>query len=185
MITKIIQLVALSMIILSCEENGKDNNSDTYSYEYVTASMIVTKYDTVIHEYTLQDSNYLDTSIFVTSEIKEGDHMVFEYHYIYSDEAQIADDEYSERILLEIPADQESFIYTDEELHELNTTFDYYCFCPLVGLVKADSGIISGKKIDENKWKIEINARFSEQDNNTEYSFEKWITVSEVFTFRQ
>ena len=181
MSNKILTVIVFSFIIFACEKNESTVKSDIYSYEYSAFSKIKTTFNTLTNEYTLQDSVYIDTTIYVYSEVLTGDNYVFKYKHTYPDDVQIADDEYSETILIEIPTNLDAFTYEGDELNNLNTAFEYDCYCPMLGLIKADSGTISGVRIDDSNWEIELNLRFTgEQGGNTNV-FQKRFSISETF----
>ncbi len=181
MSNKLLNVFVLSLIIYGCKKNESNINSDTYSYKYSASSKIETTFDTVINEYTSQDCIYIDTTIFANSEVIAGDNNVFKYFYSYADAPDIADDEYSESILIEIPVLEDTFYYDSDGLNGLNTAFEYSCYCSNLGLIKADSGTISGIKIDDNNWKIKLNARFTGKQDWTDELFQKRFSISEIF----
>lgn len=179
---KLFPLLLFALVLFACEKDESPLESDTYSYTYSTSSKIETTIDTLVYEYTLQDSAYIDTIISVSSGVVAGENYVFRYTYTYDDELEIVDDEYAESFFIEIPVSGDTFSYDSDELKGLNTAFNYYCFCPTLGLTQADSGRISGVKMDDSHWKIELDARFTgEQDGNNDL-FQKRFSFTKVFT---
>lgn len=60
---------------------------------------------------------------------KVGENLVFEYVFSAADDEAITDDEYSETIRFEIPANLQEFSYQNEELTETKVTLTKSCFC--------------------------------------------------------
>lgn len=178
---KILQVVIFSFVLIACGKNEPTVNSVNYSYEYSTLSKIKITIDTFINEYMIKDSVYIDTVIYANPEVIAGENYVFKYLYEKYNEPGWVDGEYYESILLEIPVSEDNFLYDSDGLKRLNTAFEYYCYCSVLGLIKADSGTISGIKIDDNNWKIELNARFSGEQDGNDNLFQKRFSISEIF----
>lgn len=144
---KLIGLLIFIGIHSSCSSD--DSNQDLYTYTYFDES-----------ELTLASS---DDSYMVYGSIESGENLVFEYIFEAHDEENIADDEYSETIRFEIDPTLEQFSYSDDELLNIKTVFTQYCYC-YFALTDSKNvnpiGTISGEKISENEWKININVTF-------------------------
>lgn len=95
---------------------------------------------------------------FATTEA--GQNLVFEYFFTAREEPNVADDEYSERIVFEIDASVESFSLSGDDLILANTFFDKYCFCELTGSIPISSGTITGEQLDADTWSIDIEVSF-------------------------
>lgn len=182
MIKKLFPWMLFVLVLSACEKDESNVKSDTYSYEYSTLSKIETTIDTFIHEYSWQDSAYIDTMIYASLGVVAGENYVFKYMYTYSDEVEVVDDEYAESFFIEIPVSGDTFSYEGDELEGLNSAFNYYCYCPTLGLTKADSGRISGTKIDDSHWKIELDVRFTGEQDGLDDLFQKRFSFTEVFT---
>lgn len=157
----ILLTTAIAFTIASCSNNddditkkeitivGNPNQTGTVNYSYYLNSKL---------EIVDQENSYIKWA-----NIKDGNNLVFEYHFIADDDEQIADDEYSETIRFEIDPTLDEFTYTDNSLENINTTLTKYCFC---WFQLSDSksakpkGTISGKKVSENEWEINLDIIF-------------------------
>ncbi len=93
----------------------------------------------------------------VSAVIDNGDKLVFEYQYQYKDNPNIADDEFSERLLFQIDPDLDEFILEGpEELSDALTYYNRFCFCIQEGSVAPSSGRITGRRISSSAWEIDI-----------------------------
>lgn len=82
-----------------------------------------------------------------------GDSVVLHRYYQAEDEEQVADDEYSEDLYVQIPADISSFDYDADALKSLKISFHPHCFCiPTLGQIIND-GSLKGEK-SGSKWKV-------------------------------
>lgn len=157
----ILLIITIALTITSCSNNddtinkkettivGNPNQTGTANYFYYVNSKL---------EIIDQENSYINWA-----NIKNGNNLVFEYHFIADDDEQIADDEYSETIRFEINPTLDEFTYTDNSLENINTTLTKYCFCwfQLSDSKSAKSkGTIHGKKVSENEWKINLDIIF-------------------------
>lgn len=103
--------------------------------------------------------------------IKDGDNLVFEYHFVFDDELMIADDEYSESIRFEVDAGLTDFSYNPSDLETLKVTLTRACFC----LFSKDAdykfisptGNITGKKLSETQWEVALDVLFYGDEKRT------------------
>ncbi|MDP5169830.1 MAG: hypothetical protein NWR72_06270 [Bacteroidia bacterium] len=104
-------------------------------------------------------------------EIINGDKLVFQYQYLKNEKANIADDEYTENIYFEIDPSVDAFSYSGkEELESINLIMQAICFCPVI-IATPQSGSISGKKINDNTWEIDLNVTFDWDGSVVESEF--------------
>ncbi|MFI5164903.1 MAG: hypothetical protein ACHQHP_06625 [Bacteroidia bacterium] len=96
--------------------------------------------------------------------IIDGKNLVFEYYMRADDYDDIADDEYMERVVFEVPAKATSFYYHDSTLR---AAFYRGCFCPDRGWHALGDGFIKGKKINATTWQVEIDAMTKATPNRT------------------
>lgn len=178
---KLFSVIIFSIVLFGCEKINLGRNPDTHSYKYSVLSKIEMTYDTVVQEFTLSDTTFVDTAVFVNSKVIAGDNYVFKYRYTYGDRPDYIDDEYTEFFLIEVPVNEDTFYYESEGLNDLNSAFSYLCYCPRLGLIKADSGTVSGVKIDENSWRLDINARFTGKQDGNPNLFQKTYAISKIF----
>ena len=123
------------------EENNRNNGSKTFTY---------------------YNNSKIDTA--AGSTINSGNFTVFEYNYVHPDNASIADDEISDKIIFQIPAGQTSFSLADDQI--TNAVFKRwrYCFCFFIGPYPNISGNISGVK-QNNSWLLSGTIKASSNEN--------------------
>lgn len=80
----------------------------------------------------------------------------FPVRIVKNDKPFIADDEFTQRILFEIPAGLDSFLISGESLQNSNAVYGNLCFCLNRGLFHIDNGCIKGEKINRS-WKVAMN----------------------------
>lgn len=85
--------------------------------------------------------------------LSEGDSVVLHRFYQAEDEEQIADDEYSEDLYVQIAADISSFDYDLEDLQSLKMSFYPHCFCPSPLGQVLTAGELKGEKKNDT-WKV-------------------------------
>jgi len=152
-------IVMLSIFLCSCNSDDDSITDEVIQHTYSTNSKIVTQ----------------DVNDITFADIEEGDNLVFKYRFTASQDNDIADDEYGERIIFEIDVNATEFSYSDDELESILTFFNQYCFCPNIGSIQILNGNISGTKIDSQNWNIDIDVTF-EMGNSMESK-----TISAVF----
>ncbi|RMG72183.1 MAG: hypothetical protein D6722_05845 [Bacteroidetes bacterium] len=132
------------LLVSACQEEGLDptrcrDGKCTYTFEKDAALI-------------LPDS-------IGTPRVESGDKLVFTYQYAANDRPNIADDEYTEFIYFEIPADVSSFDYADASLASIKTVLYSICFCPL-RVVRPEVGRIQGRESRDGSWEVEITLEF-------------------------
>ena len=85
--------------------------------------------------------------------IFSGDSVVFKRFYKKEDKEEIADDEYAEDFIFQIPSGISEFNYSGEQLIDLKLTFKQYCFCMPSEGITIESGTISGMRVGD-QWNI-------------------------------
>jgi hypothetical protein len=129
------------LFFLSCKKGTLNNcTDDTYAYEFFTASKI----DTLTNP----------GGIFY--DIKSGSNIVFQYTHVGPDCKNVADEEYTEFLVFQIPAALNSFQFENNKLADVLTLFKKLCFCP-TNASAVTSGSIKGTRISSSKWDIQIN----------------------------
>lgn len=99
-------------------------------------------------------------------DIHEGNFIVAKYQY-ERDCEYANDDEYAERLAFHIDKDLESFIFKDEEINSINFFYQEWGAWITHQKYALKSGIISGKKIESNRWDIQINIELAGLDSLT------------------
>lgn len=129
-------LLVFSLISLGCS----DNQTEFTTFKYFESSTIETQ----------NDPN------FFLATIENGNNLVFEYEYVLEADPDIADSGFSETILFEIDPTLNEFTYSNQELVDSNTYYRQLCFCPTDDSILITNGTISGRKLTERTWEIDI-----------------------------
>lgn len=79
-------------------------------------------------------------------DIAAGNKVVLQYFFKAKDYIHVADDEYSEYLRFEIPANAKSFKFTNQQMQDANVIFNRGCFCPETGNYRITKGTIKGKR---------------------------------------
>jgi hypothetical protein len=141
--------LCLIFLFLSCKKNNlSDCTDDTYAYEILTASKI----DTI----ATQGGFYY--------QVNSGNDLVFRYTHTGPDCKNIADEEYTEHLVFQVPGGATSFEYRNDQLKNASCYFNRLCYCPL-NTIAVSSGIIKGTKISATKWDVEINIDLTGSSN--------------------
>ena len=157
---KILFTLLIITTIIACSDNDATQNE--YNYTFTDqSSLTITS---------------LEDSYMKYGSVESGENLVFEYNYIFDDNEQIADDEYSETIRFELNPELDNFNYTNEELLDINLVLSKYCYCyfPLDETKNITPiGTISGEKTSENTWLIKFDLTFYGDETRTiEETFE-------------
>lgn len=72
----------------------------------------------------------------------------------------IADDEFTNILLLEIDPDMDEFSFNSSNLDKAKLYFKRVCFCIDVTFLAPESGCIQGKKQADGSWNVEANLGF-------------------------
>jgi len=92
---------------------------------------------------------------FVT--IGPGENLVFEYFFVAASDLDAVDSGFSETIIFEIDPSVSEFSISDNDLQSLNAYYRASCFCDNTESREITSGIISGTKLSEKAWNVEVN----------------------------
>jgi len=142
-------LVIFTFILFSCHKD--ESNQDLYDYSFFDKSELTIN---------SQEGSYMKYGV-----IDTGENLVFEYRFdkYFENAKAMADAGYFETVRFEIDSDLDKFSYSDEELINIKAVLTKYCYC---GFTPSDlkngnpKGTISGEKISNNKWNININITF-------------------------
>lgn len=133
--SRIIVLI-LCLSLLGCSQN----QTDLYFYKYFKNSTI---------DLPTTDNSY-------TASIISGDKLVFEYTYDLEADPEIPDSQFKETIIFEIDPTLNEFAYSNQELVDSNTYYRQLCFCPTDDSILITNGTISGRKLSERTWEVDI-----------------------------
>jgi hypothetical protein len=144
-------LLIMTLIIISCSDNDSISGEGEYYYTFSEKSNL---------KILLHDDFPVKYGV-----IESGENIVFEYRFDRYDDPLIYDDEYSEFIQFEIDSELENFSYSNEELLNIDLVFSRVCqACNLRIIAESNdvnpTGIISGEKISNKKWKIKMDFIF-------------------------
>jgi hypothetical protein len=140
----LLTMVTLSLFLFSCNSDDDNVTDEIIKYTYATNSKIVTQ----------------NADGITFADIEDGDNLVFNYRFSASQNNDISDDEYGERIIFEIDANAQEFNYSDNELISILTYFNQYCFCANIGSIQIINGSINGSKSNGQNWAIDIDITF-------------------------
>lgn len=151
---KHLSLLCLLLVLISCEseDDTVNENGDVLTYHYFENARI-----------NLDSNNF--------TSIENGVNRVFEYEFVADDNPNLADDEFAERILFEVPLNMDNFSFSNQELNTIHAYYDKYCFCLIEGSIPLSTGTIRGTRINSSTFEIEINVEF-----------EDFGTISKVIT---
>lgn len=144
---KLIIISLLTFVLFSC---GNENPSQVYR-EFQTESKI---------EFISHHPG--DPQVPV---ISEGENLVFKYTYVHEEDDDIADDELSEILYLEIPKGSTSFTYNSSKVEEngmVSVAYHRSCFCGF-SEYSMQKAIISASKINDNQWEISFDVTFKDE----------------------
>jgi len=115
--------------------------------------------------------------------IVNGQNLVFKFELNKTDNPDIQDDEYSERLIFEIDPSLTEFTYNAEDILQANAYFNQYCFCADTSSIPINSGTIQGTKISRDDWLIDLNISFLINGKLQTRSFKE--VFSNIVIFRQ
>ena len=131
----------ICFLLFSCKKNApSDCTPDQYSYEFYPSSKI--------------DTTTVDMRLFF--QIKPGNDLVFSYTHEGPACKSIADEEYSDKLVFQVPATSNSFLYENNQLTDARCLFIKIAFWTN-GAYKVNSGFVKGTKISDTEWDVEIN----------------------------
>ena len=138
--TRFCYTMFIFLIFYSCKkDSSSDCTADKYTYEVFAASRI--------------DTTTTDNRLFF--QINPGNEIVFSYTHIGPDCKNIADEEYTDKIVFKVPAGSNSFFYQNSQLQGAMCMFIKYAFWTN-GAYKITSGFVKGTKVSSIKWDVEI-----------------------------
>lgn len=143
--TRGIILFCFLFILFSCEKNTVNNcTEDKYEYALIKSAKIDTA------------TGITPSQNFFYYQVNSGNNLVFQYRHDGPDCNYIADEEFTEYLVFQVPASSSGFHFQNTQLENAMCYYRRICFCdtrtqPVI------SGSIKGNKISENRWHIEIN----------------------------
>lgn len=110
----------------------------------------------ILHPNTALQFNYYDSINFDFTLVK-GKTSVIEYFYKAAENSAIADDEFTERLLVEIPNGKNNFKITAGGTNAKKMVYHRSCFCRDGGNYSVIEGAVKGKFISKNVCDATIN----------------------------
>ena len=87
--------------------------------------------------------------------VSSGDKHVFQMIRSTEGEEAIADDEFTEILVFELEASQNSFSVEEEELQSMQVHFRRVCFCSDVNFRPVTEGCLQGEKQEDGSWFVQ------------------------------
>lgn len=109
--------------------------------------------------YSIQNASKLNVraqAIRTYVTVESGDLSVFKMEYVSNDDPQIDDDELTEIVYFE--TDISSIDHFNMDVNEANAYFGMICFCAIGPFFNFSGGTISGEKLLDGRWQIEVDA---------------------------
>lgn len=103
------------------------------------------------------DNGYLPVTV------ESGKNWVFKYQFRAKESEMIADDEYTEYLLLEIPPQSGKSFRVTGDLSKYNIVFSKSCFCRDSGPRQVKAGFMKGRKTNKG-WEIELRLMVPNRD---------------------
>ncbi len=92
--------------------------------------------------------------------IVKGNSLVFERYFESDEVPTIADDEYSDQFFFQVSPTGNSFLVEGEDLKNLPSTFNVFCFCAPSDVFEITDGSISGEEI-RGVWHVSVNVAYT------------------------
>ncbi|MEX0967141.1 MAG: hypothetical protein WD077_07875 [Bacteroidia bacterium] len=96
---------------------------------------------------------------------QKGDSLVFEYEVKNAGKDEIADDEWTMRLMWQIPAKAKSFSLKAEDLSDARANYLVGCFCLGRGYYAINEGEISGIRSKNGVWQVHGSIQFQGRDD--------------------
>lgn len=137
----------LAIAFISCDLSNEDSFQETYSYSFQNSKALAI--DTTQHDFSADTT----MSLLNVSTIA-GSNRVFRYHKNITAPRNVADGGYSETVHFQIPSEMDKFKFKNNELSQAKVYFQRSCFCPRIGALEVEYGVIEGQKLSENLWSV-------------------------------
>lgn len=140
----------LLLLVAGCEKND-DHQQDRYERFLHANSQLVLSRDT-----NTVNNNYWNY------EIVPGTKMVAAYVHFSDPSENIIDEELTTSLFFEFDPSQGSFVLEDSALWNASGLYREDCYCRRTS-VRIAEGRISGQKLDNKHWEMDIDIRFQKQ----------------------
>ena len=133
-------IIAAVLFFYSCKkDSSSDCIDDTWSYDFYSSKKIDTT----------------TTNGSLSFKINPGNDLVFSYIHNGPECKNIADEEYTDRLVFEVASSSTSFHFQNSQLADAMCLFIKYGFLTTPALV-INSGYIKGIKLSDTKWDIDM-----------------------------
>ena len=75
-------------------------------------------------------------------------------------------------VYFQITTGNSAYTFEGEELTNANVYFQRSCFCPIIGALKVENGIVEGQKLSENLWSVSASLQPEGPRTTYEINFE-------------
>lgn len=162
---KLFLLGCFSLLIVSCDLSKNEEFEETYTYSFQKDKQLVV--DTTERQIT-EDST--QTMLGVSSQ--SGNDLVFQYEKRVTTAPSVMDGGSITTVYFQVPTGTSTFTLEGEELRNTKVYFQRSCFCPIIGALKVESGIIEGQKLSENLWSVSASLQSEGPRTTYETKFE-------------
>ena len=140
---RVVSIFFICILFFSCKKDDSgDCAPDLYSYEFFSSSKI----DTIIN----------DVGLFF--QVNPGNDLVFVYTHTGPECITVWDEEYTDKLVFQVPSGSSSFYYQNDQLTGALCLFrriDMWTD----GSNRIKSGYIKGTRVTLTKWDVEINVQ--------------------------
>ena len=162
---KLLLVGCLSIFIVSCDLSKDDEFKETYTYSFQQDKQLVV--DTTSQQIT-EDST--QTTLNISSQL--GTNLVFHYEKRVTPPPTVMDGGSITTVYFQVPTGSSTFTFEGEELKNANVYFQRSCFCPIIGALKVENGIVKGQKLSENLWSVSASLQPEGPKTTYEINFE-------------
>ena len=168
---KLVLLGCLSIVMASCDLSNSEEFEETYTYSFQQDKQLVV--DTTSRQAT---GDSTQTILSVSSQ--SGDNLVFHYEKRITAPPGVMDGGSVTTVYFQISPKTERFTFEGTELTNANVYFQRSCFCPLIGVLKVESGLIEGQKLSETLWSISASLQQKGPETTYDIKFEGTFTLN-------
>lgn len=149
-------LITLLLMIYSASGIAQDTN-DFEGYRFYSESAI--NYDSTklnkFKEYAVKDGGMIVFEWRSLNRMSEGNHSQAETIFAF-----------------EVNKNQDTFSLNDKQIFTANGLYIQACRCPDQGIMRLEEGEISGKRLDQNTWQVEVDVFVSGRKTGKRYHFQ-------------
>ncbi len=165
----------LLILLSSCEMAGQGDDIDPERFGETS----FTYYDNS----RIKASAEFPSGLMAQYDIESGSKRVFEYIFVKEDNPMIADDEFSEAMVFEIPSTTKNATFKDNEIKDLNLTYRYVCYCLPVNGLKDIKGTLDVSEKSGGKFQVKADMElfFESPEGMENTTNSRQIAFDEVF----